>query len=110
MKIAKLDEAIAIFKGDIKAATRGPHEEGCQDSGNSGRKTLIEDTKKSLSADEEFLMMLREKCSLPWTRQPMKKWGIVELQKWWIVEMKAVEEVRWGIVDLDQVLANSIML
>ena len=63
MKIAKLDEAIAIFKGDIKAATRGPHEEGCQDSGNSGRKTLIEDTKKSLPADEEILTMLKQKCS-----------------------------------------------
>ena len=63
MKIAKLDEAIAIFKGDFKAATRGPHEEGCEDSGNSGRKTLIEDTKKSLPADEEILTMLKQKCS-----------------------------------------------
>merc|ERR1712125_234516 len=34
------------------------------DEKNAQAKEDIEDTKKSLSADEEFLMMLKEKCSM----------------------------------------------
>merc|ERR1712203_1301683 len=34
------------------------------DEKNAAAKEDIEDTKKSLSADEEFLMMLKEKCSM----------------------------------------------
>ncbi len=34
-------------------------------------------------------------------------WGPTSLKLW---GLEAVEEVRWGIVELDQVLQNSIML
>merc|ERR1711966_541732 len=34
------------------------------DEKNAQAKEDIEDTKKSLSADEQFLMMLKEKCSM----------------------------------------------
>merc|ERR1712188_180588 len=34
------------------------------DEKNAQSKEDIEDTKKSLGADEEFLMMLKEKCSM----------------------------------------------
>merc|ERR1719272_2376217 len=34
------------------------------DEKNAQAKTDIEDTKASLSADEEFLLMLKEKCSM----------------------------------------------
>merc|ERR1712232_1467508 len=34
------------------------------DEKNAQAKEDVEDTKKSLSADEEFLMMLKEKCSM----------------------------------------------
>ena len=33
-----------------------------QDEKNAQAKEDVEDTKKSLSADEQFLMMLKEKC------------------------------------------------
>merc|ERR1712013_849792 len=45
----------------------------------------IEDTKKSLSADEEFLMMLKEKCS-------MTDKGWEERQKTRQLEMEAVSK------------------
>ena len=34
------------------------------DEKNAQAKEDVEDTKKSLSADEQFLMMLKEKCSM----------------------------------------------
>merc|ERR1712139_220900 len=34
------------------------------DEKNAQAKEDVEDTKKTLSADEEFLMMLKEKCSM----------------------------------------------
>merc|ERR1712085_237345 len=48
-------------------------------------KEDIEDTKKSLSADEEFLMMLKEKCSMT-----DKEWE--ERQKTRQLEMEAVSK------------------
>merc|ERR1711876_89801 len=50
-----------------------------------GAKEDIEDTKKSLSADEEFLMMLKEKCSMT-----DKEWE--ERQKTRQLEMEAVSK------------------
>mmetsp|Transcript_78737 Transcript_78737/g.172609 ORF Transcript_78737/g.172609 Transcript_78737/m.172609 type:complete len:698 (-) Transcript_78737:242-2335(-) len=52
---------------------------------NAQAKVDIEDTKASLSADEQFLMMLKEKCSLT-----DKEWE--ERQKTRADEMKAVSE------------------
>merc|ERR1712071_591100 len=48
-------------------------------------KEDIEDTKKSLAADEEFLMMLKEKCSMT-----DKEWE--ERQKTRQLEMEAVSK------------------
>merc|ERR1711876_98900 len=50
-----------------------------------GAKEDIKDTKKSLSADEEFLMMLKEKCSMT-----DKEWE--ERQKTRQLEMEAVSK------------------
>merc|ERR1712157_642072 len=55
------------------------------DEKNAQAKEDIEDTKKSLSADEEFLMMLKEKCSMT-----DKEWG--ERQKTRQLEMEAVSK------------------
>merc|ERR1711970_151767 len=52
------------------------------DEKNAQAKEDIEDTKKSLSADEEFLMMLKEKCSMT-----DKEWE--ERQKTRSLEMEA---------------------
>merc|ERR1711933_435745 len=52
---------------------------------NAAAKEDIEDTKKSLSADEEFLMMLKEKCSMT-----DKEWE--ERQKTRQLEMEAVSK------------------
>jgi len=52
---------------------------------NAQAKEDIEDTKKSLSADEEFLMMLKEKCSMT-----DKEWE--ERQKTRQLEMEAVSK------------------
>merc|ERR1712008_165929 len=52
------------------------------DEKNAQAKEDIEDTKKSLSADEEFLMMLKEKCSMT-----DKEWE--ERQKTRQLEMEA---------------------
>merc|ERR1712129_490219 len=55
------------------------------DEKNAAAKEDIEDTKKSLSADEEFLMMLKEKCSMT-----DKEWE--ERQKTRQLEMEAVSK------------------
>merc|ERR1711897_102219 len=55
------------------------------DEKNANAKDDIEDTKKSLSADEEFLMMLKEKCSMT-----DKEWE--ERQKTRQLEMEAVSK------------------
>merc|ERR1712125_279814 len=52
------------------------------DEKNAQAKEDIEDTKKSLAADEEFLMMLKEKCSMT-----DKEWE--ERQKTRSLEMEA---------------------
>merc|ERR1712137_1098272 len=52
------------------------------DEKNAQAKEDLEDTKKSLSADEEFLMMLKEKCSMT-----DKEWE--ERQKTRSLEMEA---------------------
>merc|ERR1712178_580761 len=61
--------------GDLKAAKEAEIKAGQEqidtktqeladtDEKNANSKEDLEDTKKSLSADEEFLMMLKEKCS-----------------------------------------------
>merc|ERR1712073_103654 len=55
------------------------------DEKNAQAKEDIEDTKKSLSADEEFLMMLKEKCSMT-----DKEWE--ERKKTRQLEMEAVSK------------------
>merc|ERR1712050_225434 len=55
------------------------------DEKNAQSKQDIEDTKASLSADEEFLMMLKEKCSMT-----DKEWE--ERQKTRQLEMEAVSK------------------
>merc|ERR1719410_2127930 len=55
------------------------------DEKNAQAKEDIEDTKKSLSADEQFLMMLKEKCSMT-----DKEWE--ERQKTRQLEMEAVSK------------------
>merc|ERR1712023_23719 len=55
------------------------------DEKNAQAKEDIEDTKKSLSADEQFLMMLKEKCS-----QTDAEWE--ERQKTRQLEMEAVSK------------------
>merc|ERR1712129_63342 len=55
------------------------------DEKNAAAKEDIEDTKKSLSVDEEFLMMLKEKCSMTG-----KEWE--ERQKTRQLEMEAVSK------------------
>merc|ERR1711870_156004 len=52
---------------------------------NAQSKEDIEDTRNSLSADEEFLMMLKEKCSMT-----DKEWE--ERQKTRQLEMEAVSK------------------
>merc|ERR1739848_511520 len=60
LKAAKEEE---IKAGQEQADTK-TQELADTDEKNSQAKEDIEDTKKSLSADEEFLMMLKEKCSM----------------------------------------------
>merc|ERR1712228_1357 len=60
LKAAKEDE-IAAGQEQIDTKTQ---ELADTDEKNAQAKEDIEDTKKSLSADEEFLMMLKEKCSM----------------------------------------------
>merc|ERR550534_369875 len=60
LKAAKEDE-IAAGQAQIDTKTQ---ELADTDEKNAQAKEDIEDTKKSLSADEQFLMMLKEKCSM----------------------------------------------
>jgi hypothetical protein len=60
LKAAKEDE-IAAGQSQIDAKTQ---ELADTDEKNAQAKEDVEDTKKSLSADEQFLMMLKEKCSM----------------------------------------------
>merc|ERR1719398_433678 len=60
LKAAKEDE-IAAGQNQIDSKTQELAE---ADEKNAQAKQDIEDTKNSLSADEQFLMMLKEKCSM----------------------------------------------
>merc|ERR1740133_143057 len=60
LKAAKEDE-IAAGKAQIDTKTQ---ELADADEKNAQAKEDVEDTKNSLSADEQFLMMLKEKCSM----------------------------------------------
>jgi len=60
LKAAKEDE-IAAGQAQIDSKTQ---ELADTDEKNAQAKEDIEDTKKTLSADEQFLMMLKEKCSM----------------------------------------------
>merc|ERR1712032_1607678 len=81
LKAAKEDE-IAAGQEQIDKKTA---ELADTDEKNAQAKEDIEDTKKSLSADEEFLMMLKEKCSMT-----DKEWE--ERQKTRRLEMEAVSK------------------
>merc|ERR1719436_1125922 len=78
LKAAK-EEEIAAGQAQIEAKTE---ELATTDEKNAQAKTDLEDTKASLSADEEFLMMLKEKCSMT-----DKEWE--ERQKTRQLEMEA---------------------
>merc|ERR1712048_784719 len=78
LKAAK-EEEIAAGQEQIEKKTA---ELADTDEKNAQAKEDIEDTKKSLSADEEFLMMLKEKCSMT-----DKEWE--ERQKTRSLEMEA---------------------
>ena len=60
LKAAK-EEEIAAGQAQIDTKTQ---ELADTDEKNAQAKEDIADTKKSLGADEEFLMMLKEKCSM----------------------------------------------
>merc|ERR1712072_1652171 len=60
LKAAK-EEEIAAGQEQIDSKTQ---ELADTDEKNAQAKTDVEDTKESLSADEQFLMMLKEKCSM----------------------------------------------
>merc|ERR1719454_17406 len=60
LKAAKENE-IAAGQAQIDSKTQ---ELADTDEKNAQAKEDVEDTKKSLSADEQFLMMLKEKCSM----------------------------------------------
>merc|ERR1712151_44134 len=81
LKAAK-EEEIAAGQEQIDKKTA---ELADTDEKNAQAKEDIEDTKKSLSADEEFLMMLKEKCSMT-----DKEWE--ERQKTRQLEMEAVSK------------------
>merc|ERR1712045_55749 len=81
LKAAKEDE-IAAGQEQIDKKTA---ELADTDEKNAQAKEDIEDTKKSLSADEEFLMMLKEKCSMT-----DKEWEV--RQKTRQSEMEAVSK------------------
>merc|ERR1719482_1312091 len=81
LKAAKEDE-IAAGQSQIDAKTQELAE---ADEKNAQAKQDIEDTKKSLAADEQFLMMLKEKCSMT-----DSEWE--ERQKTRQLEMEAVSK------------------
>jgi chromosome segregation ATPase len=81
LKAAK-EEEIAAGQSQIDAKTQ---ELADTDEKNAQSKEDVEDTKKSLSADEQFLMMLKEKCSMT-----DSEWE--ERQKTRQLEMEAVSK------------------
>merc|ERR1712048_792197 len=81
LKKAKEDE-IAAGQAQIDKKTE---ELADTDEKNAQAKEDVEDTKKSLSADEQFLMMLKEKCSMT-----DSEWE--ERQKTRQLEMEAVSK------------------
>jgi len=81
LKAAKEDE-IAAGQAQIEAKTS---ELADTDEKNAQSKVDVEDTKASLSADEQFLMMLKEKCQMT-----DKEWE--ERQKTRQLEMEAVSK------------------
>merc|ERR1711970_833100 len=81
LKAAK-EEEIAAGQAQLDAKTQ---ELADTDEKNAQAKEDIEDTKKSLSADEQFLMMLKEKCSMT-----DSEWE--ERQKTRQLEMEAVSK------------------
>eukprot|EP00427_Karlodinium_veneficum_P036081 CAMPEP_0169299638 /NCGR_PEP_ID=MMETSP1016-20121227/67162_1 /TAXON_ID=342587 /ORGANISM="Karlodinium micrum, Strain CCMP2283" /LENGTH=695 /DNA_ID=CAMNT_0009391873 /DNA_START=56 /DNA_END=2143 /DNA_ORIENTATION=- len=81
LKKAKEDE-IAAGQAQIDSKTQ---ELADTDEKNAQAKEDIEDTKNTLSADEQFLMMLKEKCSMT-----DKEWE--ERQKTRQLEMEAVSK------------------
>merc|ERR1712048_391722 len=80
-KVAKEAE-ISAGQAQIDSKTQ---ELAATDEQNAQSKQDIEDTKASLSADEQFLMMLKEKCQMT-----DKEWE--ERQKTRQTEMQAVSE------------------
>merc|ERR1712157_619458 len=81
LKAAK-EEEIAAGQAQIDSKTQ---ELADTDSKNAQSKEDIEDTRNSLSADEQFLMMLKEKCQMT-----DKEWE--ERQKTRQLEMEAVSK------------------
>jgi len=81
LKAAK-EEEIAAGQAQIEAKTG---ELADTDEKNAQAKVDVEDTKASLSADEQFLMMLKEKCQMT-----DKEWE--ERQKTRQLEMEAVSK------------------
>merc|ERR1719183_917637 len=81
LKAAK-EQEIAAGQSQIDAKTQ---ELATTDQKNAQAKEDIADTKDSLSADEQFLMMLKEKCSLT-----DSEWE--ERQKTRQLEMEAVSK------------------
>jgi len=81
LKAAK-EEQIAAGQAQIDTKTQ---ELAATDEANAQAKVDIEDTKASLSADEQFLMMLKEKCQMT-----DKEWE--ERQKTRQLEMEAVSK------------------
>merc|ERR1711933_572702 len=81
LKVAKEAE-IAAGQAQIDTKTQ---ELSTTDQKNAQSKVDVEDTKASLSADEKFLMMLKEKCQMT-----DKEWE--ERQKTRQLEMEAVSK------------------
>merc|ERR1719413_125955 len=81
LKAAK-EEEIGAGQAQIEAKTE---ELATTDEKNAQSKTDLEDTQGSLSADEQFLMMLKEKCQMT-----DKEWE--ERQKTRQLEMEAVSK------------------
>merc|ERR1712050_715092 len=81
LKAAK-EEEIAAGQAQVDSKTQ---ELAATDEKNAQAKQDIEDTKASLSADEQFLMMLKEKCQMT-----DKEWE--ERQKTRQTEMQAVSQ------------------
>merc|ERR1712050_309671 len=81
LKAAK-EEEIAAGQAQVDSKTQ---ELAATDEKNAQAKVDVEDTKASLSADEQFLMMLKEKCQMT-----DKEWE--ERQKTRQAEMQAVSQ------------------